>query len=225
MTDEAEKTGKKKEKEKENFLSHSPAIVAAAVGTVFAAILGSFLGKTGTIAGMTAGSLISGSITWWAERGIRKSAAIAKAKRDAARKKGRPLTVTETAVIERVTASNPRWQGIHWRQISIFTIVALILSALTVGGAEALASRSFHGFVLSPPRPAPVTSYVTMPPRVITETPGPSPDLTSGTSSASPSPDVSPSMPVSVTPAASPDITPVTDPAGTPTSLLTNPPP
>ena len=62
----------------ETFRSHLPAIAAA--GTVLAAVLGSLVGTAGTVAGMAIGSLVSGTCSWWAERGIRRPAAIAAAR-------------------------------------------------------------------------------------------------------------------------------------------------
>jgi len=69
----------------ETFRSHLPAIAAATLGTVLAAVLGSLLGTAGTIAGMVIGSLASGTISWWVERGIRHSAAAAAVRADALR--------------------------------------------------------------------------------------------------------------------------------------------
>src|SRR2546423_4147494 len=69
----------------ETFRSHLPAIAAAAAGTVLAAVLGSLIGAAGTVAGMAIGSLVSGTCSWWAERGIRRSAAITAARTAAAR--------------------------------------------------------------------------------------------------------------------------------------------
>jgi hypothetical protein len=72
----------------ETFRSHLPAIAAATLGTVLAAVLGSLMGTAGTIAGMVIGSLASGTISWWAERGIRQSAAVAAARADVLRTRG-----------------------------------------------------------------------------------------------------------------------------------------
>ena len=69
----------------ETFRSHVPAIAAAATGTVLAAILGSMIGTAGTIVGMAVGSLASGTCSWWAERAIRRSAALAAAQAEALR--------------------------------------------------------------------------------------------------------------------------------------------
>ena len=80
----------------ETFRSHLPAIAAAA-GTVLAVVLGSLIGAAGTVAGMAIGSVMSGTCSWWAERGIRRSAAIAAARAGAIRARGRPLRSAATA--------------------------------------------------------------------------------------------------------------------------------
>jgi len=69
----------------ETFRSHVPAIAAAATGTVLAAVLGSMIGTAGTVVGMAIGSLASGTCSWWAERAIRRSTALATAQAEALR--------------------------------------------------------------------------------------------------------------------------------------------
>lgn len=64
MTSDIAKPETKAEANPETFRSHLPAIVAAATGTVLAAILGSLIGPAGTIAGMMIGSLASGTASW-----------------------------------------------------------------------------------------------------------------------------------------------------------------
>jgi hypothetical protein len=86
----------------ETFRSHLPAIVAATTGTVIAAVLGSLIGTAGTIVGIVIGSLASGTCSWWAERGIRRSAALATARAETLRAHAYHLhpgdaTVTEAA--------------------------------------------------------------------------------------------------------------------------------
>ena len=88
----------------ETFRSHLPAIVAATTGTVLAAILGSLIGAAGTIAGIVIGSLASGTASWWAERGIRRSAALAAARAEAIRARGYPLHPGEHAAATRAPA-------------------------------------------------------------------------------------------------------------------------
>lgn len=84
--------------EPKTFRSHLPAIAAAA-GTVLAAVLGSLIGATGTVAGIAIGSLVSGTCSWWTEWGIRRSAAIAAARATAIRARGRPLRPGEDAAV------------------------------------------------------------------------------------------------------------------------------
>jgi hypothetical protein len=81
----------------EKFRSHLPAIIAATTGTVLAATLGSLIGTAGTIAGMVIGSMASGTASWWAERGIRRSAELAATRAEALRAKGHHSHAGETA--------------------------------------------------------------------------------------------------------------------------------
>src|SRR5690348_6022867 len=75
----------------ETFRSHLPKIVAATVGTVLATVLGSLMGSAGTIAGMTLGSMASGTFAWWTKRGIRRSTAMAAARAEALRGRSEAL--------------------------------------------------------------------------------------------------------------------------------------
>ena len=93
----------------ETFRSKLPAIAAATLGTVLAALLGSYLGTGGTLAGLAVGTAAAGSVSWWAERGIRRSAAVAAAKAQAVRARGRDLTpAEETMVITAATRQHDR---------------------------------------------------------------------------------------------------------------------
>jgi hypothetical protein len=83
----------------ESFRSHLPAIAAAAAGTVLATVLGSLIGVAGTLVGIVIGSLLSGTISWWAERGLRRSAAVAAARAEAIKARGRPLHPDEDAAV------------------------------------------------------------------------------------------------------------------------------
>jgi hypothetical protein len=91
MTSDTAKRDTEPQTKPETFRSHLPAIAAATTGTVLAAILGSLIGAAGTIAGMVIGSLASGTCSWWAERGIRRSAALAAARAEALRARGHQL--------------------------------------------------------------------------------------------------------------------------------------
>jgi hypothetical protein len=88
MTSDTAKPETKPQAKPETFRSHLPAIVAATTGTVLAAVLGSLIGTAGTIVGMVIGSLSSGTCSWWAERGIRRSAALATARAETLRSRG-----------------------------------------------------------------------------------------------------------------------------------------
>ena len=98
----------------ETFRDHLPAIVGAAGGTIIVTVLGSWLGNTGTLIGVALGSLGSGTLSWWAERGIRRArAAAAAGKAEAARVKGRQPHPAGDAAITRPahdrTRRNRRW--------------------------------------------------------------------------------------------------------------------
>jgi len=91
----------------ETFRAHLPAIAAATTGTVLAAILGSLIGAVGTIAGMVIGSLASGTCSWWAERGIRRSTALAAARAEALRTRDRQPHPDENAAVTQPAAAAP----------------------------------------------------------------------------------------------------------------------
>ena len=100
----------------ETFRDHLPAILGAAGGTLLVTVLGSWLGNTGTLIGVALGSLGSGTLSWWAERGIRRARAAAAAatrKAETARVKGRQPHPAGDAAITRPanhrTRRNRRW--------------------------------------------------------------------------------------------------------------------
>ena len=144
----------------ETFRSHLPAIVAATTGTVLAAILGSLIGAAGTIAGMVIGSLASGTCSWWAERGIRRSTALAAARAQAIRIRGRQLhpdedaVVTQAAIVTPDTAavtrattgrhgrSWPRWAG-----PAVVIAAAFICCAIVVTLIEGAAGKPLSAVV------------------------------------------------------------------------------
>src|SRR5260370_22880247 len=201
-----------------------PAIAAATGGTVLAAVLGSLVGIAGTVAGMAIGSLVSGTSSWWAERGIRRSAAIAAVRADAIRARGRPLRPDEDAAVTRVFAAvhdraRPRRR---WAAPAALAAAALIGCAVTVTLLEQAAGKPLsalvqgqpgHGTTLGggdsggppPARPAPPPPPSTTPP--------PTPPA----SSATPRPATSP-------PAARPAPSPAT-PRSTPPATHPPPPP
>src|SRR5690348_17067571 len=103
MTSDIAKPQTTPEARPETFRSHLPAIAAATAGTVLAAVLGSLIGAAGTIAGVVIGSLASGTCSWWAERGIRRSTALATARAEAIRT--RHLHAGDTAAVTRPEAA------------------------------------------------------------------------------------------------------------------------
>src|SRR5260370_21647671 len=105
MTSDSAKPETKPGAKPETFRSHLPAIAAATTGTMLAAILGSLIGAAGTIAGMVIGTLASGTCSWWAERGIRRSAALATARAEVIRARGHPLHPGEDAAVTQDTAA------------------------------------------------------------------------------------------------------------------------
>ena len=126
----------------ETFRSHLPAIVAATTGTVLAATLGSLIGAAGTIAGMVIGSLASGTAAWWAERGIRRSTALAAARAEAIRGRGRQLHTGEDAAVTRAAAGPqdtaavaPSAPGRHGRPRSRWAGPAALIAAAFIGCA------------------------------------------------------------------------------------------
>jgi hypothetical protein len=127
----------------ETFRQHLPTLVAASVGTVLAAVLGSYLGTAGTVFGLAAGSAVSGTATWFGDRALRRSAQLAKAKRQAALKKRRPLTATETTVIEAAARQSPWFPRgtVPWRRVALVSALALAIAAGSVTAAEAVLGR------------------------------------------------------------------------------------
>src|SRR5260370_30988738 len=103
MTSDSAKPETKPGAKPETFRSHLPAIAAATTGTMLAAILGSLIGAAGTIAGMAIGSLASGTFSWWAERGIRRSAALATARAEFIRAPAHPLHPVADATVTHAT--------------------------------------------------------------------------------------------------------------------------
>ena len=164
MTSDTAKPQTKPEARPETFRSHLPAIIAATTGTVLAAILGSLIGAAGTIAGLVIGSLASGTASWWAERGIRRSAALAAARAEALRARGYPLhpgehaAVTQAAAITRDTAAagsghdrpRPRLRW-RWAGPAAFIIAAFIGGALVVTLLEGAAGKPLSAVVQGKP--------------------------------------------------------------------------
>ena len=131
----------------ESFRSHLPAIAAATAGTLFATLLGSLIGVAGTLVGITIGSLLSGTISWWTERGLRRSAAVATARAEAIRAHGRPLHPDEDAVVAKVAAASHdrgrqhrRWVGPAAFIVAAFIGCAVPLTLLEHATGKPLAA-------------------------------------------------------------------------------------
>jgi len=138
---------------RETFRSHLPAIAAATAGTVLATVLGSLIGVAGTLVGITIGSLLSGTISWWTERGLRRSAAVATARAEAIRARGRPLHPDEDAAVARVAAA---WhdQGRRrrrWAGPAAFIVAAFIGCALPLTLLEHAAGKPLSAVVQGEP--------------------------------------------------------------------------
>ncbi len=162
MTSDTAKAQTKPEARPETFRSHLPAIVAATTGTVLAAILGSLIGAAGTIAGIVIGSLASGTCSWWAERGIRRSAALAAARAEAIRARDRPLhpgenaAVTQAAVVTQDTAAASRGHGWwrprrRWAGPAAFIAAAFIGCVIVVTLLEGVAGKPLSAMVQGRP--------------------------------------------------------------------------
>ena len=176
--------------DKETFRSHLPALAASVIATTVAAVISSrFLGP-GTRYALIGTPFIFGFTSWWAERGIRRSQAIAKAKLEAQKQRGRPLNPEETSMIEAVhkASFNWRFRGIHYRTILLLILAALAAFFLTVLGLNDLHPAS--NFI--PPVPTVTQQHTTYespvynPPSTVYISPSPSP-------SVSPSPSAAPS--------------------------------
>jgi hypothetical protein len=160
MTNDTTKPESTPQTRPETFRSHLPAIVAATTGTVLAAVLGSLIGAAGTIVAMVIGSLASGTASWWAERGIRRSAALATARAEAIRARGRPLrpgedaAVTQATVVTSSTAAVPGPNGRphrRWAGPAAFIVTAFIGCAIVVTLLEGAAGKPLSAVVQGKP--------------------------------------------------------------------------
>jgi hypothetical protein len=213
MTSDTAKPQTKPEARPETFRSHLPAIAAATTGTVLAAILGSLIGAAGTIAGIVIGSLASGTASWWAERGIRRSAALAATRAEAIRARGRPLhpgedaAVAQAAVITRDTAAargghdRPRLRW-RWAGPAAFIAAAFIGCVIVVTLLEGVAGKPLSAVVQG--KPGHGTTLGGTVGKAAPPSPSPRPPAsTTGTATASTTPSGATSSPaVSTTPAA-----------------------
>lgn len=137
----------------ESFRSHLPAIAAATAGTLFATLLGSLIGVAGTLVGITIGSLLSGTISWWTERGLRRSAAVATARAEAIRTHGRPLHPDEDAVVAKVAAASHDRGRQHRRWVgpAVFIVAAFIGCAVPLTLLEHATGKPLSAVVQGKP--------------------------------------------------------------------------
>ena len=191
--------------------------MAAAAGTILVTVLGSWLGNTGTLIGVALGSLGSGTLSWWAERGIRRARAAAAAaarKAEAARGKGRQPHPAGDAAITRPahhrTRRNRRWATPAGIVLAAFLGCAIPLTIFEHAAGKPISAvtrhQPGHGTTLfgggtGTPSPSPPA-----------RTPAPTAPATS--SAATPTAAVTPTAPASpsatgraATPAATPTVT------------------
>jgi hypothetical protein len=135
----------------ESFRSHLPAIAAATAGTLLATILGSLIGVAGTLVGITTGSLLSGTISWWTERGLRRSAAVATARAEAIRARGRPLHPDEDAVVAHAAAHTRDRRHRRWAGPVAFIVVAFIGCAVPLTLLEHATGKPLSAVVQGQP--------------------------------------------------------------------------
>jgi hypothetical protein len=197
------------------FTAHVPALAASAGGTVLAAVAASYLGPLGTIGGMLAGSILSGSAAWWIERALRRSTDLARAKAKAVRQRGgRPLTEHETQVITAIVHDRHRHR--HWKPLAGIAAGALIIAAGTITMWEIAAGRPVAAIVQDKPgHGLTLQGGTTVPQRAAaapSPTPTPSPSLTTLTPSPAPTP--TPTMAVTG---------PVISPSAFPTATFAGP--
>lgn len=196
----------------DGFLDHLPAIIAAALGAVGTSVGLSYFGVAGTLLGLILGTLVTGTIAWYAERLIRRGQERARAVAEARKRKGAPLTDTETQYIHAVADERHkrRWGRIPWQVAALgggavlgLAGLVLVVIALSVGRpVGAIVRPPVHTHKVTPPatQPAvvpttPASSSIvptTAPPTTIPPTtPAPTPDATGGgTATATPPPAV-----------------------------------
>ena len=209
--------------ETEHLRDKIPAIVAAAAATVTAAILGSFLGTAGTLAGMALASLVSGTLTHLFQQGILRSRSTARARLERY-KKSHLQGVISQGEYERLYRPREQPRPFRWKTAALLSAVVLVVSLGVVTTVEFLARKPLSDVVQGrrgsglsvtgggsqqqPQLPAtPSPSYVPTPsvePSAsisATETPSSSPSP-SASSSSSPGPSPGPGATVSPSPTA-----------------------
>lgn len=189
---------------KETFAAHLPAVIASAAVTVGMTFLASFLGTAGTLGGLLLGPVITGTGSWYGERGIRLAAARAKARREAAARRGRPLTETETGLIDMRAEQDQRRKSGRGKRLPLAVAGAIAACALVAGvavtGLTAAATGKTVAQVVRGQPPAPETSRRPEHSPTPSLPPGNTPSTANSGSGAVPAP--------SVTPDPSPDLAP-----------------
>lgn len=191
----------------ETFRDHLPAILGAAGGTLIVTVLGSWLGNTGTLIGVALGSLGSGTLSWWAERGIRRARATAAAaaqKIEAVRGKDRQPHPAGDAAITRPahdrTRRNWRWATPAGIVLAAFLGCAIPLTIFEHAAGKPISAvtqhQPGHGTTLfgggtgtpspSPPARTPAPTA----PATVTPTAPASPSATSRAATPAPTPTV-----------------------------------
>ena len=176
----------------ETFRSHLPAIAGSVTATVVSAVITSHFLGSGTKYALVGSPFVFGFTSWWAERGIRRSHAIAKAKLEAQKAKGRPLNLEETSMIEAVhkASFNWRFRGIHYRTILLLVLVSVAAFFLTVLGLNDFSKASNDNYVVPPVPTVTHTTYESpayIPPSTVYISPSPSSPSPSPSASLSPS--------------------------------------
>jgi hypothetical protein len=189
----------------ERFTNQLPTLVASAFATGFWAFAGPYINAAGTLTGVTAGSLAIGTVTWWAERLIRRAHDLARLKAAAIRRNGKPLDLAETQHIQALVDHKHRWR---WRPIGVAGGLTVVVSASVIGGWELAAG--------APVRVAPPTTPVSKP-VVHTVIPVRHRHHHHRQPVYSPPPAVQPSESPSVTITPSPSATPTVMPSASPT--------
>ena len=189
----------------DRFSNHVLTLLAGALATVGASFGLSFLGYGGTQAGLAVGSVLTSGGTWWIERGFRRSADLAKAKAAAIKRKGQPLSVTETHYIKAVVdAKHKRDRSVPWRSIAVtasllaaVSTVFIVFIALAAGKpvSAIVQNKPAHGLLVP-------VSHETSPdsgPSVKTSTPTPSSSTPTKVAQKSATPTATPTPTRSVT--------------------------
>lgn len=196
----------------DGFLDHLPALIAAALAAVGVSIGLSYFGWAGTLIGLTLGTLVTGTVAWYVEKLIRRLSARTKALAEARKRKGAPLSETETSMISAVADEHvkrryrrPPWQAIALGLSVVFVAAGALLVVIALSAGLPVGAIVHN----TPPSHTP-----TVVPTVV-------PTSSVPTFSASPSPTFapSPSLPATTTPP-SPSPSPTgSSPAPSPTSF------